>query len=393
MKKRHKEKIPSAPRIPIAEQLLIDELPQIHERRILCTTLGRGQFALAARAQDADFQVVLHEFDVFLAERIRQQTLGPSQDAGVDEWEVEVEIAPSVIHTPPGLASAEPVSNGQGGFEVVCLPDFPEGEFDLVALPIDPRGEAELTRELLQTAHCRLPLGGRLMASTSNPKDQWLHAEFRKLFSKVTRRPSSAGVLYLATKTAPLKKLKCFECEFAFRDQGRLIRAISRPGVFNHRGLDAGARALINLMQVGPGPGAKVLDLGCGSGVVALAAAVRAAGVEVTAIDSHARAIECTQRGAALNGLPNVTTVLDADGQTGAPGTFDLVACNPPYFSDYKISEIFLQSGCRALKPGGTLLVVTKAVEYYVARMPELFDQVVRHQHKLYSVFEARQRG
>src|SRR5207302_6985060 len=137
--------------------------------------------------------------------------------------------------------------------------------------------------------------GGRLLAATSSCDDQWLHGEMRKLFDKVTRRPLEEGVLYLAAKTAPLKKRKNFECEFAFRDQGRLIKAVSRPGVFSHRSLDAGARALVNTMTVRPGD--HVLDLGCGSGVVALAAAARAENVAVVAVDSHARAIECTARG------------------------------------------------------------------------------------------------
>ena len=51
------------------------------------------------------------------------------------------------------------------------------------------------------------------------------------------------GAVYVATKTEPLKKIKNFECEFAFRDRGRLIRAVSRPGVFSHRSIDAGCEA------------------------------------------------------------------------------------------------------------------------------------------------------
>src|SRR5262249_28311319 len=158
-------------------------------------------------------------------------------------------------------------------------------------------------------AHDRLSIGGRLISATSSEDDQWLHGQMRKLFDKVTRRPQDGGVIYLATKTAPLKKYKNFVCEFAFRDQERLIKAVSRPGVFSHRSLDAGARALINTMVVGDGD--RVLDLGCGSGAVALAAAFRASAVTVVAIDSHTRAVECTVQGAKLNELTNVTTILD----------------------------------------------------------------------------------
>jgi 16S rRNA (guanine1207-N2)-methyltransferase len=259
-----------------------------------------------------------------------------------------------------------------------------------VALPVDPRGEAELTRDLLQAGHDRLAIGGRLLSATSSPDDQWLHSAMRKLFDKVTRRPSDAGVLYLATKTGPLKKHKNFNCEFAFRDQGRLIKAFSRPGVFSHRSVDAGARALINTMVVRDGE--RVLELGCGSGVVALAAACRANRVTVVAVDSHARAVECTALGARLNRFENVTAILNHDGDVPEPASFDLVLGNPPYYSDYRIAEIFLQAARRALKPEGNVLIVAKSHAWYAARMPELFDQVQLHPHKQYTLVEGTQK-
>lgn len=358
---------PRTPRVPPAEQLLIDELPRIAETRLLCTTVGRGQFAIAAARGSSTARVVLHEFDVYQADLARQSAMEQGGDSAS-----------------PGEPQATRV-------EVVCTPDFPDSEFDLAALPTDPRGEAELTRDLLQQAHERLIEGGRLIATTSNAEDQWLHTEMRRLFAKVTRRPSEAGVLYLAKKDGPLKKRKHFDCEFAFRDQGRLIKAVSRPGVFNHRGLDGGARALLGTIEIVEGM--RVLELGCGSGVVSLAAACRAPGVAVTAIDSHARAIDCTIRGAALNGLTNIRVVLGAEGECDAPGTFDLAVGNPPYFSDYRISEIFLQAAARALRPSGAIRIVTKALEWYRQRIPELFDDAREHAHKTYVVFEARQRG
>lgn len=378
-KNRRKNGEPPALKVPPAEQLLIDELPAIAEMRILCTSLGRGQFAAAALRQRPDAQIVLHELDLYLADQARR-FLAEQSVGGAGEAESGGETSAT------GEPATEAIPARAGGVEVVCSADFPEGDFELAALPIDQRGEAELTREFLQTAHDRIRVGGRLIAAIANSEDQWLHDELRKLFPKVTRRPFKRGVLYLATKTGPIRKRKYFESEFMFRDGERLFRAVSRPGVFNHRSLDGGARALMNTMQIAEG--ARVVDLGCGSGVVALAAACRAPGVAVTAIDSSARAIECTARGAAMNDLTNVTTVLNAEGETGAPATFDLVLGNPPYYSDYRIAEIFLQGARRALKPGGKVLIVTKALAWYEERMPELFDNVRRNPHKLYTVLE-----
>ena len=345
----------AGPRPHPSEQLLIDEIAGIRETKVLCTTLGRGQFAGALIAARPDSQIACHLFDVYLAGETTSQ-----------------------------------LGAGDGQLTVSCAADFPSGPFELVVIPVDPRGEAELARDLLQAGHERLQIGGRLLAAVSNPDDQWLHGEMRKLFEKVTRVPLlRAGVVYRATKTAPLKKLKSFECEFAFRDGDRLIRAVSRPGVFNHRSLDAGARALLNTMTIREGD--RVLEIGSGSGAVSFAAAFRAPGVSIVALDSHSRAVECTENGARLNGLTNVTAILEAAGNAPNAGSYDLVLGNPPYYSDYRIAEIFLQGAKRALKPGGRVLMVSKSPAWFENRMSELFADVRLHAHKLYTVVEATQ--
>ena len=338
-------------RTAVSEQLLMESLPRIEGPRVLTTTLGRGQLAAACAAVDPSRRIVCHLFDVYHADQTRQHLDGSN----------------ITIH---------------------CAADFPAGEVDAVAIPIDRQGEAELTRDLLQSGHELLALAGHLVAATNNPRDRWLADEFDKLFGKFRRDEFPTGVVYSGRKDAPLRKRKNFACEFAFRDQGRLIKAYSRPGVFSHRSLDGGARALLNTMRIRPGD--RVLDVGCGSGTVAFAAALRERDVSVLGLDSHTRAIECTEHGAALNGLTSVSTRLTASGETDAPGTFDVVTANPPYYSGYRISEIFLQSALAALRPGGHVYLVTKHSDWYAERMPHLFQKVVVREHKRYFVVEGR---
>jgi 16S rRNA G1207 methylase RsmC len=330
------------------EAILIDAISEMAAERILCTSVGLAQFACAAATALPQASVTCAFLDTYRANQA-------SNLLGSD--------APQNLH-------------------IECVADFAADEVDIVALPFFANGEAELTRDLLQAAHQRLRAGGQLFAATNNAKDSWLGEQMQKLFRKFERRQFRKGTLYVGTKTEPLKKLKDFSCEFAFRDRGKLIRAYSRPGVFAHRRLDVGARRLIDALEVKPGD--RVLDIGCGAGTVAFAAAFRAEGVTVHAIDSNARAVECAQHGAALNGLSSVTAEINADGKISDAGRYDLALANPPYYADFRIARHFLETGRNALRAGGKIIAVSKQPDWYQENMPELFRNVAITELKNY---------
>jgi 16S rRNA (guanine1207-N2)-methyltransferase len=311
--------------------------------RTLTSTAGRGQLAAALAARDPAAPVICHFLDLYQ----------------LHETQAELRTLP------PNL-------------RLVCEPDPPPGEVDLAALVFSHRGEAELARDILQSAHERLALGGRMAAAIDKPDDQWLHELLRGMFDKVTRRPENDAVVYLATKTRPLKKHKEFACELAYRDAERTIQLRTRPGVFNHRQIDDGARALIKALtesdfavELAP----RVLDLGCGSGIVGIVASLRHPTSQIHAIDSNPRAIEATEWAAQKNGATNLTAALDCDGRTVEPGTFDLVLANPPYFSNFRIAGLFVAIARRALQPGGKLLLVTKTPEWYLEHVPRVMPE------------------
>jgi 16S rRNA (guanine1207-N2)-methyltransferase len=316
------------------EKILIDHAASLPGERLLCNSAGRGQFAaLWAQRHPAGSAACF-----FLDQHLRDEA-----------------------------AAANP---GVPNLALLCQSDPPAQSFDAVAWCVSQQGDAELTRELLQTAHERLATGGMLLAATDNPRDQWLHDELRKLFAKVTRQPLEMGVLYRATKLAVLKKLKHFACEFAFRDGECLIHLRTRPGVFSHRELDGGARALIEAMQIRPNE--RVLDLGCGSGAIGVAAGLRAENSYVVALDSNPRAVESAHWAAERNGLRSFEARLNADGSAVEAGEYDVVLANPPYYSNFRLAEHFAKTAARALRLDGRLLVVTKQPQWYLDRLPEL---------------------
>ncbi|MDQ3332411.1 MAG: methyltransferase [Planctomycetota bacterium] len=335
-----------------SEQMLIEHFAAFEGDRVLCTTQGRAQFAAVATLRKPDREVTCHFLDLFRCEESQR------------------------LHGDCG-----------GRLHLVCTADFPEGDFDVVALPFTKTGESELVREFMQTGHQRLVEGGRLAVSTDNADDSFFHEEMQKLFAKVTRIPDRRGVVYVGMKRGPLKRVRDFSSEFAFRDGERLLKIATRPGVFSHRKLDAGTRALLEAVEISPGM--KVLDIGCGAGPVAVALATRAEGVSVEAVDANPRALACTERNCEFNGVTAVRTHLSAAGKCGVKGKLDLAAGNPPYFSHFRIAELFVASAHEALKRGGRAVFVTKQPEWFEEHMTPRFTDITTRPVREYMVVSA----
>jgi len=96
-------------------------------------------------------------------------------------------------------------------------------------------------------------------------------------------------------------------------------------------------------------PAGSVLDVGCGSGVLAIAAALLGHG-PVTALDHDPIAIEVTQENAAANGVELETIVLDAS--TGELPAADLVLAN---IAPEPVAALSGRLRCRAAITSGYL--------------------------------------
>jgi release factor glutamine methyltransferase len=125
----------------------------------------------------------------------------------------------------------------------------------------------------------------------------------------------------------------------------------------------------------------EVLDVGTGSGAIALAIADEHPGARVTAIDASASALEVAETNAAATGLAERVRFVRHDLADGfAIGRFDLVVSNPPYISPGEIEtlapevrvweprdalvgvgveERVAEAAREALRPGGVLVLET----------------------------------
>ena len=155
------------------------------------------------------------------------------------------------------------------------------------------------------------------------------------------------------------------------------MRLLTLPGVFRPR---SDSLLLAEIIAREPGlPGARVLDLCCGSGVIALSAAAGGGG-EVVAVDLSRRAVVTTRLNAWRRGVRVRARRSDLFAAVPA-GPFDLIASNPPYvpapgdgrprgaaraWDAGRDGRALLDPICRQaparLAPGGVLLLVHSSV-------------------------------
>jgi release factor glutamine methyltransferase len=88
-------------------------------------------------------------------------------------------------------------------------------------------------------------------------------------------------------------------------------------------------------------PPARILDLGTGTGAIALALAKAWPEAQVTAVDTSPEALELARENAASTGFAERVTFLASDWFTQVPTEprFDVIVANPPYLSPEETAE------------------------------------------------------
>ena len=171
---------------------------------------------------------------------------------------------------------------------------------------------------------------------------------------------------------------------------GHRLELETQPGLFSPGHADRGTLAMLSRAHFTPGM--KVLDLGCGCGLVGILAARICGEENVIMSDIDPLAAEVAARNAARNGVGGVRTVV-SDGFSRIDGAgFDLILSNPPYQSDFSVAKRFIEKGFNRLRLGGKLMMVTKRRDWYRNKLIAIFGGVKVCQVDGYWVFEAERR-
>lgn len=163
------------------------------------------------------------------------------------------------------------------------------------------------------------------------------------------------------------------------------------PSNFSPNGVDRGTLAMLS--EVDFLPDSKVLDLGCGYGVVGILAAKLIGPERVMMCDISEEAVRQARINAERNGVPGVD-IRQSDGFQNIPQRdFTLILSNPPYHADFSVPKRFIEEGFRRLAIGGRLVMVTKRLDWYKNKLTTVFGGVKVVQVDGYYVFSAEKRS
>lgn len=162
-------------------------------------------------------------------------------------------------------------------------------------------------------------------------------------------------------------------------------------GLFSPRGADAGTLSMVSAVELESGQ--KLLDLGCGAGLVGIAAAKVLGEENVWMTDVDPAAVRCAAENAKRNGVENVHLCCgDALDAVDASG-FDWILSNPPYHADFSVAKKFIEKGFNRLKLGGKLVMVVKRELWYRNKLTAIFGGVRMQEIGGYFVFTAEKRS
>ncbi|GAA1927091.1 methyltransferase [Nocardioides lentus] len=137
---------------------------------------------------------------------------------------------------------------------------------------------------------------------------------------------------------------------------GRDLDLVTGSGVFARGRLDVGTAILFRETSP-PSDAGRVLDLGCGWGVVGLAIAAAVPDARVTCVDVNERALLLTRENAAALGLADRVDALLPDDVDPAT-TYDEIWSNPPIRVGKAALHELLLRWLPRLAPGGRAVMV-----------------------------------
>ncbi|WLI44636.1 methyltransferase [Pseudomonas beijingensis] len=158
------------------------------------------------------------------------------------------------------------------------------------------------------------------------------------------------------------------------------IELLNHANVFCREGLDIGTRAFLPHLPKNLGT-ARVADLGCGNGVLAIASALQNPEARYTLVDESYMAVQSAAENWRAAFGEREVTIRAGDGLAGQEAqSLDVVLCNPPFHQQQVVGDFLawrmFQQAREALVVGGALYIVGNRHLGYHSKLARLFRGV-----------------
>ena len=253
-----------------------------------------------------------------------------------------------------------------------------EDKFDGAVIYM-PKSKEHAKMLVANVAAC-LKENGSLLLVGENKSGVKSAAKILDTISSQVNKVDSARhcALFGAQIDKPVKpfELSKWQSEIDISVGGLDFKICSLPGVFNHGALDLGTVVLLdNLPDIKTG---RLLDFGCGAGVIGCYLGLKSPESEVVMSDVSALAVHCSKESAKLNNLDIL--VVASDGMMDVQGKFSAVYTNPPFHTgiqtDYSVTEGFIGQLKQYLAKGGSLTFVANKFLRYSELLEQQFSAV-----------------
>ncbi|MFF7853452.1 methyltransferase [Streptomyces sp. NPDC007904] len=267
-----------------------------------------------------------------------------------------------------------------GTVRLLTTQDAPPGRIDVLLVRV-PKSLALLEDQLLRLAPSVHE--GTVVVGTGMVKE--IHTSTLNLFERIlgptrTSLAEQKARLILCTPDPALERpANPWPYRYTLPDgigpvSGRTV--VNHAGVFCADRLDIGTRFFLRHLPAGRG--GRVVDLGCGNGVVGTAVALADPRAEVMFVDESYQAVASAEATYRANGVPGHAEFRVGDGLAGVPaGSVDLVLNNPPFHSHQATTDAtawrMFTGARRTLRPGGELWVIGNRHLGYHVKLRRLF--------------------
>ncbi len=161
--------------------------------------------------------------------------------------------------------------------------------------------------------------------------------------------------------------------------RGKLFEFVSAPDVFSQSKIDKGTQLLIEKMDLTNSD--RVLDLGCGIGVIGIvAASIISPNSKVVLTDINRRAINLTKSNLKKNYIKNAEARWGDlyEPIQGDKETFDIIVTNPPVSSGMKtVFQIIEEAPLHLTSQGSLQLVIRRGHNRVYEKLNNVFNTVL----------------